>query len=157
MIRGLIVIRERVHIFAAVLLNQLAELIRLDVLVGLGDGVLPRFFELLQPRFIAADLLVPLPDVGGIGSFYLGQRGVFCDVICGTDLVGPLECHVLEHVSKTGLAHGILRRAGVYQCEEREDGRLRTLADQDSEAVGQFLDRDALFEGCDILSNGQCG
>ena len=101
-----------------------------DVFVGLGDGVFPGFFQLLQLGFVAADGLVALGDVGGVGGLDFLQRGLFGGVVGGADLVGALERHVLEHVGEAGLAHGVLRGTGVDQSEEGEDRSFGTLADQ---------------------------
>ncbi len=46
-----------------------------------------------------------------------------------------------------------MRRTGIDHGEEREDRRLRTLANQNGQAVRQFLDRDALFKGREILGD----
>ena len=109
-----------------------------DVFVGLGDGVFPGFFQLLQLRFVAADGLVALGDVGGVGNLDLCQSWLFGGVIRGADLVGALEGHVLEHVREAGLAHRVLHGTGIDQGEEGEDRSLRALADDDGQAVGQL-------------------
>ena len=49
------------------------------------------------------------------------------------------------------------RCAHVDVGKKREDGRLRTLTDDEGQSVGQFLDRDALFEGSDVLSQSNGG
>src|SRR6202041_3184209 len=138
-IRGLVVISIGVEILAAVLLDDFAEFVGLDVFVGRGDVVLPILFQLLQPGFVAAHGLVALGDVGGVGKLDLFKGRFFGGVIGSADLVGSLERHVFEHVCQSRLAHGVLRRACVDQCVERKNWSLRALADQNSQAVRQFL------------------
>ena len=61
---GLIVTGGGVHVLAAILFDDLAEGILDHVLVGLGNGVFPCFFQVLQFRFVATDGLVALVKVG---------------------------------------------------------------------------------------------
>jgi hypothetical protein len=70
-------------------------------------------------------------------------------------ITSGLEGHVLEHVGEIGGVHGILGGAGIDARVEGEDWSLGAFADDQREAVGQFLDRDALFEGGNVLSGGE--
>src|SRR5260221_237543 len=146
-----------VHVFAAVLLDDLAEFVGLDEFVGGGNGVFPFFFQLLQLCFVAAHALVVLAHVGGVSGLNLGQSGLFSGIVGGADFVSALERHVFEHVRHARLAHGILHRAGVDQRKEREDGSLGPLADDQGQAIWKLFDRDALGEGGDILGGAEGG
>src|SRR5216684_8209394 len=89
-----------IEILPAVLLDELAKFVGLDVLIGLGDSILPSLFEFLQLRFVTSAPLIALLDVSGIRSLNFCQRDLFGRVIGRTNLVRPLEGHVLEHVSQ---------------------------------------------------------
>ena len=153
---GLVVTGGGVHVLATVLFNELAEGVADDVFVGLRDGVFPGLFELLQLCVIAANRLVALCEVGGVGNLDLLQGRLFGGVIGGADFVGALECHVLEHMRQAGGPQGILRGTSIHQSKKGENRGFGTLADHEREAIGQLFDSDALFEGRDVLpqSNG---
>ena len=85
-IAGLVVIGEGVEILTAVLLDDLAELVGHHVFVGFGDGVFPRFFQLLQLGLVAAHFFIALGDVSGIGGFDFFQRELLGGVVGGADL-----------------------------------------------------------------------
>jgi hypothetical protein len=57
---------------------------------------------------------------------------------------------------QAGGPQGILRGTSVHQSKKGENRSFGTLADHEREAIGQLFDRDALFEGRDVLpqSNG---
>ena len=120
-----------------------------------SDRVLPRFFQLFELLVVAAHGLVSLLQIGRVSFLYPFQRGFFGGIIRGADLVRALERHVLEHVCQAGLTQGVLHRAGIHVSEKSEYGSFRAFADHDRQAVGEFLDRDALFEGSQVLGGGQ--
>jgi hypothetical protein len=107
--------------------------------------------------FQAADAFVSFLDIGGVRRLDFCQGNFFCRVVRGANLVCAFEGHVLEHVGEAGLSHGVLHRAGVHVSIERKDWGLGTLADQYGETVVQLLDRDSLFERCQILRGGDGG
>src|SRR5208282_2686835 len=117
MVLGLIVIGGGVQILTAVLLDDLAKLIWHDVFVGRGYGIFPGLFQSLQLGLVSANGLVALCNVGGISNFDLFECGLFGGVVGGSDLVGALEGHVLEHVRQAGLTHRVLCGAGIDQRE----------------------------------------
>jgi hypothetical protein len=102
--------------------------------------------------------LAVLGVVGGVGDLDLGQRDLLRGIVGGADLVGALEGHVLEHVGEAAGALGIVGRTGVDQRVVAEDRRLRPLADDQGEAVGQHLHGRLLFEAGEVLrvAGGSC-
>ena len=152
-----VVVGEGVHADTAVALDDFAELVRHDVLVGFLDRILPGFLQLGQLLGILTDPLGALSFVGGVGLLDFLQRGLLGSVVGGADVGRALEGHVLHHVSQTGFVQGILRGAGVDLSEEREDRGLRPAPEDDGKAVGQSLDRDSLFVGRQILRSERQG
>jgi hypothetical protein len=58
---------------------------------------------------------------------------------------------------KAGTSHGVLCRACVDQRKKREYGRLGAFTDDQSQAIRQLFDGDALLERSDILAESQSG
>ncbi len=141
----------RVEAFAAGAFDDLAELVGDDIFVRFGDGVFPHLLQLRDFLIVATDTFLALVDVGGIGLFHLFKSDFFGCPIGGADGRRAFKSHVLEHVREAGASARVLRRAGVYDRIEGEDGSFMALADDKGEAVGQGLDGDALFERCHVL------
>ena len=155
MVSRFVVIGEGIHVLAAILFDELAEFVGDDVLIGLGNGVFPRLFQLLESGFITAHALVALGDVGGISGLHFFQGHFLRRVVLGADFIGTLESHVLEHVGQPGFSQGVLRRSRVHHGKEREYRSLGPFTDENDQAVVELLDRNALLEGCDVLSCGE--
>ncbi len=81
-----------------------------------------------------------------VRRFHLGQRHLFCGVVRGSDLAGPLEGKMLKHVCQAALARGIVHVARIDKRGVAEDRRIRTLADQQRQPVRQHLRCDPLLE-----------
>ena len=84
-------------------------------------------------------------------AYLESERFLLRRIIEGADLVRSFERHVLEHVRQAAFTFGILHIASVHVCEERENGSLWTFQHHQGQSVGQFLDRDSLFERGDVL------
>ena len=110
------------------------------------------FFSSASFLRIAAHGLQVLGLVGVVGRLHLGQRNLFGGVVVGADLAGSLEGQVLEHVRQAALARGVVHVAGVDEGGVAEDRRLRPLADDERESVGQHLGGDSLLEALQIRS-----
>ena len=101
---------------------------------------------------VAAHGLQVLGLVGVVGRFHLGQRNLFGGVIFGADLAGSLEGQVLEHMRQAALARGVVHVARVNKGGIAEDRRLRPLADDQRQPVGQHLGGDPLLKALQVLS-----
>jgi hypothetical protein len=144
-----------VQVDRTVLLGKLGELVGDDELLRRGLRVLEDFLELRELGGVLADELAVLGVVRGIGVFDLGQRDLLGWVVGGADLVGALEGHVLEHVGQAAGALRIVGRACVDQRVIAEDRRLRPLADDEREAVGQDFDGSLLLEAGEVLRHAR--
>ena len=100
------------------------------------------FFSSASFLRVAAHGLQILGLIGVVGRFHLGQRHLFGGVVRGADLAGALEGQVLEHVRQAALAGGVVHVAGVDKGGVAEDRRLRPLADDQRQPVGQHLGGD---------------
>ena len=89
-------------------------------MVGLGDGVLPGFFQLRNFLRIAAKLFFVLALVSGISFFYFLERRFLRREVGGADGVSAFKRHVFEHVGQAGNADHFLRGSGVNVGVEGE-------------------------------------
>ena len=150
-VAGLVVVGEGVHAHAAVALDDFAELVVDDVLVGGLDRILPGLLQLRQLLRILAHALDALGLIGGVGLLDLCQRDLLGGIVGGADVGRALEGHVLHHVRQAGFVQRILRRAGIDHGEEREHRRLGPAPQDDGQTVRQSLDRDPLLVGRQVL------
>ena len=71
------------------------------------------------------------------------QRNLLGGVIRGADLAGSLEGQVLEHMRQAALARGVVHVARIDKGGVAEDRRLRPLADNQRQPVGQHFGGDS--------------
>ena len=109
------------------------------------------FVERGDLRLVVVDRIAAGAVVGGVRLFDFRQRGRLRRVVRGADLVGAFERHVLEHVREAGDPRDFLRRAGIHDRGEREDGCFGALHDDDGQAVVELAHGDALLERGEIL------
>ena len=130
----------------AVLLGNLSELVRNDVLLRVLLRRVECLAQLLQLRRVLSHPLAVLAVVGGVGVFHLLERDLLRRPIRGANLVGAFEGEVLEHVRETGLPGRVIRVACVHQRVVGEDRRLRPLDEQHGQPIGKDLCCDPLLK-----------
>ena len=81
-----------------------------------------------------------------ISPFDVGQRLLFERPILCADGLSALECHVLHHVSNTGLPARIVHGSSVDVGVEGDDRRLMALDDDEVESVREGEFGDGFFE-----------
>ncbi len=136
----------------AVLLGNLGELVGDDVFLGGGLGVLKCLLQICEFRGILTYALAKFRVVGCVGYFDLGEGDLFGRVVGGADLRGSLKGHVLEHVGETAVAERVVGGAGVDEGVEAEDGGFGALADDQRQAVRQYLYCCSFFKAGQVLS-----
>ena len=107
--------------------------------------------QLGELRGIASHRLEIFGFIRIVGGLDLVQGNLLRGIVLGADLGGSLEGKVLEHVRQAARARGVVHVARVHECHIAEDRRLRPLAHQDREPVGQYLGGDPLLEALEIL------
>ena len=99
-----------------------------------------------------ADVPAALGVVSGVGILDLLQGRLLGGDVGRSDLVGPLECHVLEHVREPGDPGDFLRRADVHHGGIGEHRRFRAFIDDERQAVVELLDGDPLLDRGEVLT-----
>ena len=140
-----------VQALGSVALGHVGELVGDDEFVRLGFGLLESLLQLDQLLLVAAHGLQVLGLVGVVGRLHLCQRNLLGGVVFGADLAGSFEGQVLEHMRQAALARGVVHVARVDKCGVAEDRRLRPLADDQRQPVGQHLGGDSLLEALEVL------
>ena len=146
-----ILLGRRVQIDRAILFRQLGKLVGNNVLLRRSLRILKYLLQLRELGRVLSHALAILRVVGRIGNLQLGQRNLLRRVVGGTDLVGALEGDVLKHVRQPACALRVVRRACVHQRVEAEHRRLRPLADDQRQPIGQHLHRRPLLKTGEIL------
>ena len=146
-----ILLGRSVHPDRAVLLSDDRKLVGNNVLLRRGLRVLKHLLELGELGGVLPNPFAVLRVVGRVGHLQLGQRNLLRRVVGGADLVGALEGDVLKHVRQPACTLRVVRRAGIHQRVEAEHRRLRPLADDQGQPVGEHLHRGPLLKAGEVL------
>src|SRR5207237_9171099 len=126
-VRGDVGVLERVDTEGAGAIDDLAELVRHDVLAGRFHRFLPRLFELGDFCVVAAGRRATRGVVRGIRLIDSRERGLLGTDVARADALAALERHVLEHVREPGDPRHFLRRPGTHYGCKRKYRRFRPL------------------------------
>jgi hypothetical protein len=117
----------------------------------LNFGVFEILFQLGQLLLIPAHGLQVFGLVGVVGRLHSGQGNLLGGVILGADLAGSLEGQVFEHMRQAALARGIVHVARINKGGVAENRRLRPLAYDQRQPVGQDFGCNSLLKTLQIL------
>ena len=138
--------RAGVQTRAAVFLDDLCVSIGNNVAVGFLDCGIELFFENRKLGGIGFLSLVALAIVAVVHALHFLQRLLFSRPVLGSDGLGPLERHVLEHMSDAGFPARIVHRSGVDVGVKRDHRRLVPLENNEVQSVRERKFGDALLE-----------
>ena len=107
-----------------------------------------------QPRGVGLEAPVPLGQQRLVGGLLGLEQRLLLRPVLGAHHAGALEGHVLHHVGDAGLAHLLVRAAGVHHGLEREHRRVVALDDDELETVRE---RELLHLLLEVLEAGDHG